>query len=320
MRVEVTPRQAAVIPGQQQPITITITNTSTVIGGYAVRVLGADPGWVALDADQLSLFPDETRTLIATITAPRGIPAGTRRIAVQVRELTPPEASTITELDLTVPAAKSLQMRVDPLAVTAGRQATFSLIVENAGNTQIAGQLSGDDPEGKVGFAFEPERVALAPGEHAVVDMKAKARRHITGSPTVRMLGVYLDELSADPFFDGTDPDRPPPARGERDALANATFVQRSVLSRGPLSLLGLLAAVTVFAIVITIALSRLVGQTTADRNLALQVAAARNQAATTGTSGVAGTVHLLTSGKPVAGVAVSVFNASDTATPVATT
>jgi hypothetical protein len=71
---------------------------------------------------------------------------------------------------------------------------------------------------------------------------------------------------------------------------------------------------------VITIAMSRLVGQTTADRNLALQVAAARNQAAATGTSSVAGTVHLLTSGKPVAGVAVSVFAAADTSTPVATT
>lgn len=320
MRVDVTPRQAAVIPGHQQPVTITITNTGTVIGGYTIRVLGADPGWVTLDAEQLSLFPDETRTLVATVTPPPGIPAGSRRIAIQVRELTPPESSSITELDLTVPAAKSLQLRVDPLAVTAGRQATFSLIVENTGNTQLDGLLAGDDPESKVGFRFEPERVTLSPGEHAVVDMRARARRHITGSPTVRMLGVYLDELPPDPFFDGPDPDRPTPVRGEREALANATFIQRSVLSRGPLSLVGLLAAVTVFAIVITIAMSRLVGQTTADRNLALQVAAARNQAGATGTSSVAGTVRLLTSGKPVAGVAVSVFAAADTATPVATT
>jgi hypothetical protein len=320
MRVDVTPRQAAVIPGQQHPVTITITNTGTVIGGYTVRILGADPGWVTLDAEQISLFPDESRTLVATVTPPQGIPAGARRLAIQVRELTPPESSSITEIDLTVPSAKSMQLRVDPLAVTAGRSATFSLVIENTGNTPIDGVLAGDDPENKVGFRFEPERVRLSPGEHSVVDMRAKARRHVTGSPAVRMLGVYLDELPPDPFFDGPDPDRPPPVRGEREALANATFVQRALLSRGPLSLLGLLAAITVFAIVITIALSRLVGQTTADRDLALQVAAARNQAAPTGTSSVSGTVHLLTSGTPVAGVAVNVFAASDTTTPVATT
>jgi hypothetical protein len=319
MRVDITPRQAAIVPGHQQPIAITITNTSTVIGGYAVRVLGADPGWVALDAEQVSLFPDETRTVMATITPPQGIPAGTRRIAVQVRELTPPEASTIVELDLTVPAAKAVQLRLDPLAVSAGKRATFSLILENTGNTIVAGHLAGDDPEGKVAFRFEPETVSLSPGEHAVVDMRASARRHITGAPTVRVLGLYLDEPTPDGFLSGVDYDRTP-ARGEREALANGTFIQRSMLSRGPLSLLGLLAAVTVFALVITLALSRLVNQTTADRNLALQVAAARDAAAATGTSGVSGTVTLLTSGKGAPGVSVSVFTAADTSTPVLTT
>ncbi|MDP9091927.1 MAG: carboxypeptidase regulatory-like domain-containing protein [Actinomycetota bacterium] len=319
MRVEVTPRIASVSPGVQQPISITITNTSTVIGGYVVRVLGADPGWIELDGDQISLFPDETRVLVATITPPRGIPAGNRRIAIQVRELTPPHASTIAELDLTVPASHDVQLRVDPLAVTAGKQAAFSLLVENTGNTPLVGRLDADDPEGKVGFSFLPERLALAPGEHSVVDMRARARRHFTGSPTVRMLAIYLDQQPADSFF-AMDAELPPPARDEREALANATFIQRSVLSRGALSLLGLLVAVTVFALVITIALSKLVGQTTADRNLALQVAAARNSPAATGTSGVAGTVSLLTSAKPVAGVAVSVFSASDTSVAVATT
>ncbi|MEO6885019.1 MAG: carboxypeptidase-like regulatory domain-containing protein [Jatrophihabitantaceae bacterium] len=319
MRVLVSPQQAAVVPGQMQPISITITNTSTVIGGYTVRLLGADPGWVELDTDQVSLFPDETRTLLAKLTAPHGIPAGSRRIAVQVRELTPPEATSITEIDLTVPAARSVQMRADPLAVTAGKRASFSLIVENTGNTVVAADLAGDDPEKQVEFGFEPEHINLSPGEHAVIDMRAKARRHFTGSPTIRQLGLYLDDLPADGFF--AEPSlTKPAARTDREALANATFIQKAVLSRGPLSLLGLLAAVTVFAIVIVFALSRLVGQSTADRNLALQVAAARNSSATIGTSGVAGTVRLLTSGKAVPGVAVSLFDASDTSTPIATT
>jgi hypothetical protein len=318
VRVDVSPLQADLQPNVSQLITVTISNTATIIAGYAIRVLGADPGWVQLDTDEIALFPDETRVLTIMVDVPRGIPAGARRIAVQVRELTPPYESKVTEIDLTVPPNPVVQLRVDPMAITAGKRATFSLLVENTGNTAIRGFLAGDDPENQVRFDFEPAHVSLAPGQHSVLDMRASAKRHFLGTPTVRSLSVYLDEIAPDAFLE------PPPAQPasgeEREPLAGATFIQKSVMSRSALSLLGLLFAATVFAVVITIALSRLVAQSTADRNLALQVAAAKNNAATTGQSGVSGVVSLLTSGKPVAGVTASVFATSDTTTPVATT
>lgn len=320
MRLDVSPRRADITPGVPLHVTITIANTSTVIGGYVIRVLGADPSWVQLDADQISLFPDETRAVIATITAPTGIPAGLRRVAVQVRELTPPEDSSVTEIDLTVPAAESMQARLDPMSVTAGKTASFSVILENTGNTVIDRRLAGGDEEGKVRFEFTPERVSLAPGEHVVVDMRAKARRRFAGSPTVRTLQIYLDPASAEDFFDAPDPEQPPRREDDAPAAATGTFLQRAFASRGALSLVGLLAAITVFAIVITVAMSRLASQSAADRDLALQVAAARNSSDAGGTSGVSGTVRLLTSGKPVPGVSVGIYQASDTSKPVATT
>ena len=97
--------------------------------------------------------------------------------------------------------------------------------------------------------------------------------------------------------------------------------MQKPVLSRGAFSLAGLLVAVTVFAFVITLALGKLVGQSNADRDLALQVAAARNGGAvTSGTSGLEGTVTLMTTGAPLSAVSVSVFDASDTTKPLVTT
>ena len=320
MRVDVTPRQADIVPGQPLFLTLTITNTAEVIGGYTVRVLGADPGWVAMDVEQISLFPDEVRIVPLTVTPPKGLPAGVRRIAVQVRELTPPQTSTIVDIDLTVPAAKSMQVRLDPLTITAGKRATFSVIAENTGNTIIEGRFAGNDPESRVGFGFDPEIVHLAPGEHAIVDMRVAAKRNFAGSLAVRPLQVFLDELPAEAFF--TDPDAVQNGSREDDAVvANATFVQKPILSRGAFSLVGLLVAVTVFAFVITLALGKLVGQSNADRDLALQVAAARNAgAATSGTSGLAGTVKLLTTGAPLSAVSVSVFDASDTTKPLVTT
>ncbi|MXG88798.1 carboxypeptidase regulatory-like domain-containing protein [Nocardioides flavescens] len=348
MQVDVSPRRLDAVPGVPVPVTVTITNTGDLIAGFVLRVLGADPTWVELPDDELSLFPEETRTVLAQITVPPGITAGERRISVQVRELTPPEASSIDEVVLRVPEAPLTTLRVDPLTATSGRSARFSLLVENSGNTPLSGSLLGQDPERRVKFRFDPPALDLAPGEHGVVDVRASARQTLFGAPVLRVLTVGVGTPGpatpaappaapadpADPAADAADAARlkvpgrrrktklPPPAIPEDVPVTHATFVQKALMTRGPLSLLGLLLAVTVFAVVITLALSRLVGQSAADRNLALEVAAARDSAASGAGSGtgVGGTVSLLTSGAPVAGVAVAVYAAGDTADPVATT
>ena len=321
MRVDVTPIHADVVGGQPIVLTVMITNTTTVISGFTVRVLGADPSWVTLDQAQISLFPDEVRVVPVTIVLPAGLPAGQRRIAVQVRELTPPERTSITDIELTVPPVRGLRVRTDPVVVTAGKRAGFSVLAENVGNTTILGRLAGDDPEGRVTFVFEPPVVRLAPGEHVVVDMQAEARRPLAGSPVVRPLGVFVDDIG-EGFFAGPEGDAEVVAVRVADtADTNATFVQKSALSRGAFSLVGLLVAVTVFALVITLALSKLVGQNTADRDLALQVAAARNgDGAGAGTSTLMGTVKQLTTGTPLSAVSVAVFDPADTVRPLATT
>jgi 5-hydroxyisourate hydrolase-like protein (transthyretin family) len=332
MRVDVTPRHAEILPGVPLQVTVNISNTSTVIGGYSLRVLGADPSWVEVPDERISLFPDETGSVTITFTPPEGLPAGTRIVAIQVREWTPPEGSSIVELELEVPSRKDVQLRVDPLMITAGKQANFGLIVENTGNTVVEGVLAGDDPEAQARFEFEPETVSLVPGERALVDMRVRAKRRKFGLPIVRVLGLFLDDAPVGFFAEAEAPAAPGPsgaaanpeaaqpiAREEGTQLAYATFVQKPVVSRGLLSLAGLLAAMTVFAIVITIAMSRLVSQSAADRDLALQVAAARNQTAT-GTAAVSGTVRLLTTGAPAAAVSVNVFSIDNVQVPVATT
>jgi hypothetical protein len=315
MRVDIAPRSSVIEPGRTLPITVLVTNTGDLIGGYALRVLGADPSWVGLETDQLSLFPGTSQSVVVNVTIPEGIAAGDRRIAIQVRELTPPNANAVEEIELHVPAAPAVHLQLDPVTVYGGRRASFGAVIENKGNTTVSGRLAGADAEDKVRFGFAPEAITLAPGEHRIVELTTRARRPFTGSPMVRVFTVHLDESAERPLVDApatAPPDLPP--------LATGTFLQRPWLSRGPISLLGLLAAVTVFAIVITVALARLVGQSAADRNLALQVAQARNAASATGTAAMSGTVRLLTAGTPVPGVAVEAFSTADVANAIATT
>lgn len=309
MRVDVEPRSSLIQPGRALPITVTITNTGDLIGGYTVRVLGADPSWVRLDTERLSLFPGTSQTVLVQLIIPDGLAAGERRISVQVRELTPPNAIAVEEVELQVPAAPSVQLQLDPVTAYGGRHASFGAVIENRGNTVLTGRLGGADAEEKLRFGFAPEAICLAPGEHRIVELTTRARRPLTGSPMVRVFTVHLDQSRDDEQAQAAPP-----------VLATGTFLQRPWLSRGPISLVGLLAAVTVFAIVITVALARLVGQSAADRDLALEVAQARNAAANTGTAAMSGTVRLLTSGTPVPGVAVEAFSTSDVANPIATT
>ncbi|MDF1603297.1 carboxypeptidase regulatory-like domain-containing protein [Nocardioides sp. YIM 152315] len=334
MYVEISPRRLTAVPGLAQALTITISNTSDVIAGFTVRILGADPSWVELEETELSLFPDETRAVVAQLRVPEGMVAGERRIAVQVRELTPPESTSIEDVVLVVPEARSVQVRVDPMTQTAGKRARYGLLIDNTGNTPITSRLTGTDAEGQVRFEFEPPSLDLPPGEHAVVELRARAKRPLVGGPLVRVLDIGLEDppatsgtAAAPPSVDqklsvGRSTKHPaaPSVRSDDPPLVSATFLQKAVVTRGPLSLLGLLFALSVFAVVITLALSRIVGQSVADRNLALEIAQARNAAATSGGSGLSGTVRLLTSGDAVRGVAVDVYPAGDTSKPIATT
>lgn len=307
MRAQVNPTHAEVRPGAPTTFTVTVTNTTDIIGGHLIRVLGVDPAWVAVQDPQLSLFPGETGTVTVTITLPAGVAAGELRPVIQVRELTPPHAVSLLDLVLVVAGSRSLAMRLDPVTVTAGRAAAFGLIATNRGNTNITGALVGLDAEEKIRFEFDPPQLSMGPGEHVTVTATLRARRRLTGTPAVRPFGVGLRDQDASALAE--------PDRGATPIVG--TFVQRPVLGRGALALAGLLAAITVFALVITYALAGLAGRSVANRNLALQVAAASAQTSN-GTASLAGTVRLLTSGAAVPGVTVDVYATTNLATAVA--
>ena len=363
MRVQVTPERVELSEDNAVEVFVTVHNTGSLIGGYHLRVLGADPSWVVLESENLSLFPDTAQTVRALIRIPQGVAAGERRIAVQVRELTPPQAISIAEVELVVPPSETLKLTLTPMTVVGGSSGTFGVILENTGNTTVFAPLAGTDAEEVMRFRFVPPTLTLAPGDQAIADLKVKGPRRWFGSPVVRAFGIGLQPPTGAVPTGAVPPAVPPGAvppgavpagavppgavppgavpagASQSDAsptaaaaatppgtgkplasdepLATGTLLQKPRLSRGALSLLSLLLAATVFATVITIAFSALVGQSAQDRDLAIQVAAARNSVAIAGTSTLGGTVVLLTDGAPVAGVTVELFDAAATTTPV---
>lgn len=306
VHVDVAPQRVTVVQGIASELLITVTNTSDVIGGYSLRALGVDPGWATFDDAEPRLFPGESMTARLSLRLPDSSPAGDRPVAIQVTDLEEPARVVVRQAVLEVPPAPRATIDLDPPSLTAGGTGGFTATVHNEGNTTQLLALEAVDPEAQTTFTFDPPELRLAPGTSQAVDVTAKARRPLLGDARLRPFTISATGPQI-------TPDSQPP-------VAPGMFVQRPVFSRGLLGLAGLLAAITVFATVITLALTSVVERSAADRDLALQVAQARETSSSTGRSGLAGSVVELSSGSPAAGVSVELFTAEETGTPLITT
>ena len=191
MHLDISPRRLVVQPGVPTTVTAVVTNTSALIAGYSVRVLGADPSWVRLDEPELRLFPEETAAVVVTLTLPEGLPAGERRVALQVRDLADDGAIAVQDVVLDVPPAPRTSVRLDPPTVTGGAAAVFSVLVHNEGNTRQVGRVVARDPEAATAFSFRPETFDVPPGQSIALALQARARR-----PPIDELGA--ERLAAD--------------------------------------------------------------------------------------------------------------------------
>jgi hypothetical protein len=301
MRIDVFPEHATPAPGEPVLLTVQVFNSAPVISAHRIRVLGVDEKWVTVDHDQLSLFPESTGVVLVTITLPAGIPAGMRRISIQVHELTAPNRTETVNVDLTIPAEQGARISVDPIAVTGGTRTTVGVMLANDGNTDLHLTLDAVDEEDKLSFHFDPPIVDLSPGERITSSARIKGRRPFAGSPKARTYTVRA--LGTDPPLE-----------------AFGSFVQQPRLSRGVIGLVGLLAAVSVFAVVITMSFAKIVDKSSADRDLLLQVVQGRKAGTVTNPGSLGGKVSLLTSGAGVGGVTVETFDSGNTGAAISTT
>ncbi|MFP3905440.1 MAG: carboxypeptidase regulatory-like domain-containing protein [Acidimicrobiales bacterium] len=294
MRVDVTPESLDVEPGRPAGLGVSIYNDESVIVAYRIRVLGLDPSWVSIDEPRLSLFPDTTETAQVLLDIPPEAPAGTRRIGIEVTSLTEPTVTEIVEIEIRTPEEPTGRLELEPPSVYGTKTGTFGVTVSNEGNTPLEIELEAEDEEDHLEFTFQPTITRLAPGERGFVQAVARGSRPWFGNPTAHTFRVTAIE-------------------NELVSPAVGTLVQRARIGRGGLSLIGLLLAATVFAVVLTASLGRVVDHSRANDDLLLNVVRGETDEETvTDPGSIGGTATLLTSGAPVSGVTVDLFSADD--------
>ena len=320
MHVSAWPDSVVADGGGVALVSVVVTNVSEVIDAYTIEVLGVDPDWITTSTDRLSLFPGESQHVDLTIQVPHGYPAADRPITVTVRSQNDLERFELAEVVLSIPPAPVTGITVDPALVNAGSIAEFGIVVSNTGNTPVRAVGFAVDPEETATFRLDPPEVVVAPGGSEVIQFRARGGRAWFGNPRARVFTLGVE------------------AEQRRESLA--TFVQRPRIPRWLLALAGLLTAATVFAIVLSRTVDRVVEEASVGGdvlNEALRSGAAggavvpANPGSVTGTlttttnrellgsaSGATGFQSTPSSALGVAAVQIELFLAADPTAPVA--
>jgi len=242
------PDELEVEPGEVANFSVSVTNTSHVIDAYRVQVFGIDPKWVTADPPLLSLFPGDVDSIDVSVRFPADYPSSRRRLALTVRSENDPDEFALAHAEIAVAPSTLIDVSVDPPMMQGGRRARFGIVVANSGNATISGSPVAVDPEDLSEFEFSPSTVEVPPGQSRVVHVTARGGRAWMGNPRARTysLGVETGERVE---------------RVERPA----TFIQRPRIGRWLISLLGLLAAAAIFALVLSRAFDSVISEASVD-------------------------------------------------------
>lgn len=301
MLTDISPNLVEVAPGETCSLSVRITNPTSLIDAYQVSIFGLDPNWVSIPEQRLSLFPSEAGDVEVLISLPATFPAGHRQLSVHVRSENDPAAFALTPLSLVALGQPRLSARVDPVVITGGGEATFGLVVTNEGNTTVDAVVSATDPEEKARTVVIPATLSLPPGHQEVVQVTVSGDRPWVGSPKVRMLTFAVDSTT--------------------HVEAIGTFIQKPRIGRWILSLMGLLAAAAVFAVVLSRTFDNVVDEASVDKGLlseALNKDAGDGQTTPVNPGVATGKVILFNTGEGVAGVKAELYDSGNTKIAIA--
>jgi 5-hydroxyisourate hydrolase-like protein (transthyretin family) len=298
MKVRVEPTRADIGPVGPAVFSVEIYNPDPVIRSYDLVVLGVDPAWCRITADEgtgLALFPDSTGYATVVVDLPPDLPAGPQHLALQVTETTGVDRAELVDLVVERAPQRRVTLEIHPPLVTGGRRAAFSLVTENTGNAPVNLTPAAADLQDAVRATFDPPSLALAPRERRITAMTVTGRRPLVGSPEPRTVTVAL-----------AGPDTP--------AETTVTFVQKPWVGRGLVALSGLLAAATVFTLVLGNNLDNVVDKTKVDDALLVEAIENEEQVAAISAipAALSGTVTETASGAGVAGVTVELYDKGD--------
>jgi hypothetical protein len=235
---------AAVQPGGQVRVTVTVTNTGNLVEGYWLQVLGPAAAWAEVVPPEISVYPQQDATAAVILSPPSDGSAlsGLVPFGVLASSTLDANTSAAAEADLEIGELHSLQAKIIPVTSTGRWRGRHVIQLSNWGNSPAQLQLVARDPDEALGFYVSPSYVDLPPGGQTAVRLSARTKRPFLRGTPVRIPFQVIGE----PLDGGAQPPPAVPYGDPSRPVIDAALNQKPILSRGLLTLLVLLVAGTV--------------------------------------------------------------------------
>jgi len=182
-------------PGATVSVSVEVANRSEMRDRYEIEVQGLDPEWAAMPEPVFDIDAHETHNERFFLKPSRSSEslAGTYPFVVRVRSLETGESKTAQGV-LEVKPFNHVAIDIQPrkgVVPAISRQATFQVAAMNLGNSEHTLQLYAADPDNTYAFAFDTDRVPLAPGQQKTVSVTAStSRRSLLANPRLQVFSV----------------------------------------------------------------------------------------------------------------------------------
>lgn len=180
LEVGVRPTQLKLKPGQQYKLAVDVTNNGDKADHITVAIVGFPRDDITIRPPSEELFPGDSTSFRMMGTLPASYPPGTYALGVRAGGRADPDLSDFAEFELEVPDMSGLRLTLNPATLEKIRFKS-KLFLRNDGPTPLDIELMGHDAEGQLHFQFEPEQVALPPGQDRLVRVRIRGRNRIAG-------------------------------------------------------------------------------------------------------------------------------------------
>jgi hypothetical protein len=181
--------------GAAVAVLLQVVNTGTVVDQFNVTVLGEAAVWSTVEPASLSLFPGDTGTITVHFQPPRhsAVPAASYPFGLRILSREDPQHSSVEEGTITVLPFLERTAELLPRTARGSHRATYELAIDNLGNSRMNADIVGLDPNGELGFRFDPPSAVVLPGKAAFVKTTVTAQRPFwKGLPRTRPFKIHI--------------------------------------------------------------------------------------------------------------------------------
>lgn len=219
IRVKLKPTVGLLVAGgPPTSVAIVLSNASSIVDRFNLRIDGLEPDWFTLSATSVSLFPGEGAELQLELHPPLEAEAGPRSFTVvAISNDNPAISSTATgafDVQVAAAAGTPVEFVVSPerQTVRGSRRAAYTVRLINARPTELAVEVVAIDPANQLELLVRPERLVVAASSEASITVEARPRQGLlVGQPRSRSFSLTAlrpelppDEAHSSPLAEAT--------------------------------------------------------------------------------------------------------------------